>query len=110
MRYSQTAILERDRVWTGHFETDGYEAAWAGEAIFFVRTFSASRKNGGLNARVQISPDGEHWVNEGTQISLSTVTSVSFTRVLHFGRYLRLVGELPEGLELRVMVALSLKE
>ncbi len=109
MQYSQTAILERDRIWSGQFETEGYEAAWASEAIFFVRTVSASQKNGGLKADIQISPDGEHWVNEGSQIYLSTVSSVTFARVRHFGGYLRLVGELPKGLEMNVSVYLSLK-
>lgn len=35
MRQSHTAIVERDVLWSGTFETEPYEAGWAGEAIFF---------------------------------------------------------------------------
>lgn len=36
VRQSYTAVVERNRVWTGHYETEPYEAAWASEAIFFI--------------------------------------------------------------------------
>ena len=110
MRKSYTAVIERNQIWSESFETEPYEAGWASEAIFFVRTLEASRLNGGLKAQIQISPDGIHWCNEGTDIYLSTVPAVTFGRVRHFGTYLRLVGTLPEGLELKVIAYLSLKE
>ena len=41
MRQSHTAVLERNVVWAGSFETEPYEAAWASEAVFFVRTLES---------------------------------------------------------------------
>jgi hypothetical protein len=108
MRQSHTAVVERDVIWSGAFETEPYEASWAREAIFFVRTLDAS---GATEARVQISPDGMRWCDEGTVIALcEEVDGVAFGKVSHFGTFLRLVGELPEGVEMRVIVYLSLKE
>jgi len=51
------------------------------------------------------------WCNEGTVISLSgEVDGVAFGKVHHFGMFLRLVCELPEGADMTVIVYLSLKE
>ena len=111
MRQSHTAIVERNVTWQGAFETEPYEAAWAGEAIFFVRTLSASSSVEGAVARVQISPDGIRWCDEGTEIVLrSEGDAVVFGKVSHFGTFLRLAGELPDGAEVTVIVSLSLKE
>ena len=110
MRGSHTAVVERNRTWKGGFETEPYEAAWAGEAIFFVRTLEVSGPAEGTQARVQISPDGMHWCDEGTEVTLSSEPGVTFCRVGQFGTYLRLAGELPEGAEMVVIVYLTLKE
>jgi len=111
MRQSHTAIIERNITWEGAFETEPYEVAWASEAIFFVRTLSVSGVVGDVHAKVQISPDGIRWCDEGTVVSLSEVTDgVAFGKVSHFGTFLRLVGKLPKGMALKVIVALSLKE
>ena len=109
MPYSHTAVVERNRVWKGAFETEPYEAAWAHEAVFFVRTVGASGPVAGGCARVQISPDGMHWCDEGTGVPLSDGPGVTFGRVAHFGGYLRLAGELDEGAEVKVIVYLTLK-
>ena len=37
LRRSYTAVVERNTLWQGEFATEPYEAAWATEAIFFVR-------------------------------------------------------------------------
>ena len=37
LRRSYTAVVERNALWQGDFATEPYEAAWASEAIFFVR-------------------------------------------------------------------------
>ena len=110
MRRSHTAVVERNRVWTGHFETEPYEAAWAGEALFFVRLTEVEGAVPGINARVQISPDGLHWCDEGTELELPIEPGTSFCRVSRFGGYLRLTGDLPDGVRVRVIVSLSLKE
>ncbi|MDP6038877.1 MAG: hypothetical protein QGG64_10030 [Candidatus Latescibacteria bacterium] len=111
MRQSHTAVVERNVIWSGAFETEPYEAGWANEAIFFVRSLNVSGDVSGAEARVQISPDGMRWCDEGTVISLSgEVDGVAFGKVCHFGMFLRLVGELPGGAEMTVIVYLSLKE
>jgi hypothetical protein len=109
LRRSYTATLARGERWTGAVQTEPYECAWATEAIFFVRALAA--KGPLAEARVQISPDGIHWVDEGTSMKLpKTKGAVAFARVRHFGGYLRLAAELPRGASLTVVVALALKE
>lgn len=111
MRQNHTAVVERNVTWQGAFETEPYEAAWASEAIFFVRTLKASGGVSAADVRVQISPDGLHWCDEGSAVSLCDETDgVTFVRVRHFGTFLRLVGTLPNGAEATVIVYLSLKE
>ena len=111
MRQSHTAVIERNVTWSGAFETEPYEARWAQEAIFFVRSLNVASNVSGVKARVQISPDGMRWCDEGTVISLSgEADGVAFGKVHHFGMFLRLVGELPEGADMTVIVYLSLKE
>jgi hypothetical protein len=110
MRQSYTAVIERNVEWQGDFATEPYEAAWASEAIFFVRALEVAGKVVAARpARVQISPDGMHWCNEGSALLLPDEPGVTFCRVSHFGGWLRLVGELPEGARLKVIVYLSLK-
>jgi hypothetical protein len=110
IRQSYTAVVERNRAWTGAFETEPYEAAWAGEAIFYVRALEASGVSAGTEARVQISPDGMHWCDEGNRFSLPTVADeMTFGRASCFGGWLRIAGELPPGAEIKVIVYLALK-
>ena len=108
---SYTAVLERNRIWSGEFATEPYEAAWAHEAIFFVRALDASGVPSDAQARVQISPDGIHWCDEGATVPLPRKPEeVTFAKVSHFGGWLRIAGQLPEGGEIRVIAALALKE
>jgi hypothetical protein len=79
MRQSHTSIIERNITWEDAFETEPYEVAWASEAIFFVRTLSVLGVVGDVDARVQISPDGMRWCDEGTVVPLSgEVDGVTF--------------------------------
>jgi hypothetical protein len=110
MRQSFTAVVERNVTWQGDFAVEPYEAAWATEAIYFVRVLEAHNLPAAINARVQISPDGIVWCDEGTTVALATAAGVTFARVTHFGGWLRLVGKLPDGAKLTVIVYLSLKE
>ncbi len=117
VRRSYTAIVERDVLWEGEFASEPYEAAWASEAIFFVRALNAlaiTTGDGGLEtgtARVQLSADGIHWVDEGTEIDLPVSRDeVTFCRVRHFGGWLRITGNVPSPAEIRVLVSLALKE
>ena len=110
MRQSHTAALELGTTWEGQFATEPYETAWASEALFFIRLLEGELP-AGTNAHVQIAPDGIHWVDEGTEITLPTgPDDTTFGRVREFGGWLRLVGELPSGVSLPVIVHLVLKE
>jgi hypothetical protein len=111
MRQSYTSVVERNVAWQGPFEIEPYESTWASEAIYFVRALAAQAVPPDLTARIQISPDGIHWCDEGTLLSLpSRAEEVTFSKISHFGGWLRAVGELPNGASLRVVVYLSLKE
>jgi hypothetical protein len=110
MRQSFTAVVERNVTWQGDFALEPYEAAWATEAIYFVRVLEATGIPQDALARVQISPDGIHWCDEGTSVPLASAAGVTFARVSHFGGWLRLVGKLPDGAKLTVIVYLTLKE
>jgi len=110
IRQSYTAVLERNKLWDGAFETEPYEAAWASEAVFFVRALEASGVPPDVRAHVQISPDGIHWCDEGALLSLPTEPdNTTFCRVSHFGGWLRLAGELSMDSKLKVIVYLVLK-
>jgi hypothetical protein len=111
MRQSYTAVVERNVEWRGDFAVEPYEAAWASEAIYFVRALSAADLPAGVLARVQISPDGIHWCDEGTTLALPTVAGgLTFAKVAHFGGWLRLVGNIPDSAALKVIAYLVLKE
>ncbi len=110
IRRSHTAVVERDVLWTGPFASEPYEAAWASEAVFFVRTLEPGTLGLGAAARVQLSPDGMLWTDEGTTIPLRAEPGVTFGRVSHFGGWLRLAGELRPRDALKVIVYLVLKE
>ena len=111
LQRSHTTTLARNEVWQGEALTEPYEAGWAHEAIFFVRALEARGTLAGASAQVQLSPDGIHWVDEGTSFDLPAVAgAVTFGRVARFGGYLRLRAMLPEGAAVRVIASLALKE
>ena len=96
MRQFHTAVVERKETVAGTFTTHPFEAAWASEAIFFVRIEEAGAA---LNAAVQISADGVRWVDEGTRFNTLQEKGDYFVRVSHFGGWLRLHIELEDSLE-----------
>ena len=109
LRRSYTATVERNVIWKGEFASEPYEAAWASEAIFFARALEVS-SGFAATARVQISADGIHWVDEGAAFDLPrTKGDVTFCKVSHFGGWLRLQGEIAQG-SITVLVSLALKE
>lgn len=110
LKESYTLPVERNETWRGAFATETAECAWAQEAIFFVRALAIDGDLAGVKAHVQISPDGMHWVNEGTTFNLPTATDeVSFCKLSHFGGWLRFVGQLPESTSITLIVYLTLK-
>lgn len=113
IRRSYTAIVERNVLWKGPFVSEPYEAAWASEAIFFVRALDVSPSGdaGSYQARVQIAADGIHWADEGTSFDLPRKKDeVTFCRVTHFGGWLRLCGKTEPRDGINVLVSLALKE
>ena len=109
MRDAYTAILVQAEEWSGYSESEPYEAPWASEAVIFLRLLDNTSTQGGLEARVQISPDGIHWVDEGTTVAIPAGDEVTFARVREFGQYLRLVATLPEGVRCVLHATASLK-
>jgi hypothetical protein len=106
---SQAAVIARNETWSGLVATEPHEAGWAREAVFFVRALHDAIGNPGT-ARVELSPDGMRWAPEGTVFDLPTRTDeVTFARVKHFGTWLRVSAELPDGASLGVLVTLHLK-
>lgn len=110
MKKSHTAVVERNVMWEGHFESEPFETAWASEAIYFVRVLEVSGDGESGVGHIQISPDGIHWVDEGTEIQLPETPNVAFARIRNFGGWLRLVGEVPQGTQIKVILYLALKE
>ena len=109
LRESSTSVITRNQTWRGDCASEPVEAGWAQEAIFFVR---ALQTPSGLMpfAFVEISPDGMHWVREGSSVAMPEKAGVVVaTRVGHFGNWLRLRAILPEGSECIVLVTLHLK-
>ena len=111
MRNTYTAVLARGELWQDEVATEPYEAAWAGEAVFFVRV---TEVHGGAplqaEGRVQISPDGMHWVDEGASLMIDArVDHLGFARCSHFGGWLRLRTSLPAGMAVKVVATLALK-
>ena len=110
VRESYTAVIARGEHWRGEAATEPYESAWANEAIFFLRALKVEGDLGGVRAKVQISADGFHWVDEGSSLTVpQTPGEVSFCRISHFGGYLRLASVLPEGAHVQVVASLNLK-
>ena len=111
LRRSYTAIVERNVLWQDEFASEPYEAAWASEAIFFVRALDISEGFDGAEARVQISADGIHWADEGSCFDLpAQKDAVTFCKVTHFGGWLRISGGTEPGDGIKVLVSLVLKE
>jgi hypothetical protein len=109
LRESQSAVVARNERWAGPVATEPYEAGWASEAVLFVRALKDAEGSPGT-ARVEISPDGMRWVAEGTAFPLPTrADEVTFARVAHFGNWLRLSADLPDGAAVTVLVTFHLK-
>jgi hypothetical protein len=109
LRESIAAIVARNETWTGKSATEPYEAAWASEALVFVRALKEAEGAPG-RARVEVSPDGMRWVPEGTEFDLPREKdAVTFAKLVHFGTWLRVATDMPDGASLTVLVTLHLK-
>jgi len=110
LRHSVTAIVARNEPWSGKVATEPYEAGWATEAVIFVRALSAAKVPSSVKLKVQISPDGMRWVDEGTRFAMpGKADAVTFAKVREFGNWLRIVADLPKGASLKALVTYQLK-
>jgi len=111
MRQSHTAVVARNETWSGDVATEPYEVAWAGEAMMFLRVLEPPDGPPGARLRVQVSPDGMRWCDEGSTLELPVDPDVpTFVRLRRFGGWLRLAGHLPDGVRAKVIAYLVLKE
>ncbi len=106
---AKTAVSTHIADWRGAFATPPQAVGWAREAVVFVRAVAAHGPVAVL-AKVQISPDGLFWADEGTTFTLPySVDEITFARVRHFGGWLRIVGVLPPDATLQAAVTFDLK-
>lgn len=104
-----TAVIARNEHWSGHAATEPYEAGWAREAVFFVRALKAPVGPAPV-AWIELSPDGMHWVREGTQFLMPAERDgLVFVHLTGFGNWLRIAAYFAEGAACRVLVTLHLK-
>ncbi len=110
MKQIHTAVLERYGSFSGDFTTEPYEAGWAEEAIFFIKIDAVDGMESKLTGSVQISPDGITWIDEGTSLPVIAQAGLVFTRVRHFGNWLRLACRVSgRDAEFRGTILLCLK-
>lgn len=103
-----TAILARNERWENQAASEPFEAGWAREAVLFVRSLKSPEGPQPV-ARVQISPDGMHWVNEGTELEIPVEGQVAAVKLAHFGNWLRLAADFESGAAATILVTLHLK-
>ena len=104
-----TTVVELRQRFEQTVETHPFECGWADEAIVFVEPHDTAPGDV-VSLRVQLSPDGIRWIDEGT---LLRVTEHAMVRLSHFGGFLRLVGVVTDvdgaatGSTLTVRIALK---
>jgi hypothetical protein len=108
VKNSFTAVIEKNTTFTGPFDTEPYEAAWASEARWFIRAMALE---GTLSVTPQISPDGQFWCDEGREPLLIREPGMYSVALREFGGWLRLHGEVTgEQAKAKVLIYLVLKE
>lgn len=104
-----TAVIARNELWEEHATTEPFEAGWAHEVVIFVRALKEP-VGAQPKAKVEISPDGIHWIPEGTEFELPAgKDAITCARISHFGNWLRVAAELEHGSNTTVLVTLHLK-
>jgi hypothetical protein len=107
---THTAVVARNEAWEGSAASEPYEAGWAKEALVWWRILAVEGPNAPLTARVQLSPDGMRWADEGSRITIpATAEALGFARVREFGSFLRLAADLPRGVKVKTIVTIALK-
>lgn len=104
-----TAVVARNERWEGTAASEPYEAGWAREAVIFVRTLKTPQ-GPQPHLRAEISPDGMHWIPEGSEAPLpSTKNGIAVLRLSQFGNWLRVAADFAPGSEAVVLVTIHLK-
>lgn len=88
MLTSSTTLVERRTVLTAEQGTHPYEAGWASEALFFVRTNGAHPE---LVVQPQVSPDGIDWVDHDAPVILPAEAGLIKVGMAQFGTWIRLL-------------------
>ena len=108
--HNATAVIARNEVWEGSRASEPYECGWASEAIVYIRALETPVKIAAARARLQISPDGIRWLDEGTKFRLPTKKdALCFARLRHFGNWVRVAIDLPKGARLKLLITIHLK-
>lgn len=111
MRNSYTGVLERNTMLRGEFATEPFEAAWAGEARWFVQVLDTdgATPQAHLDAVTQVSPDGLTWCDlETDTVHGTNGEGLLSWQVTGFGGWLRLRGRAAEsGVKVRIYLALK---
>ena len=87
MLNSIATTVERRTVITGPFGTHPYEAAWASEALFFVRVEGEHPE---LLIQPQVSPDGIDWIDRGAPVVMRADQDLVDVELVRFGTWVRL--------------------
>jgi hypothetical protein len=109
VRRSFTAVLEKNTTFTSGFETEPYEAGWAGEARWFIRILELHGEKAELRLAPQVSPDGLFWCDEGSAPPPMTGPGLYSFALRDFGNWLRLRAAL-KGASVKLLIYLALKE
>lgn len=110
VRRSFTAVLEKNATFTGSFQTEPYETAWAGEARWFVKVQEMSSGTR-MRAAAQISPDGLFWCDLGAAPLEMNAAGLYSLGLREFGHWLRLNVEVTgDAPRVKVTIYLALKE
>ncbi len=107
MRQFQNSVLDYKCEVAGEYISAPLEAAWAIEAMFFVRLEDLRGENVRFNARAQISVNGVDWIDEGTAFAPISAEGQYVIRLKHFGGWLRITGRL-EGEDAHAIVTTNL--
>jgi hypothetical protein len=103
MRAFHTSAVELRQPFRAEVLGEPYECAWADEAIFFVTVADEGADFTRIRLRAQISPDGVHWVDEGTDLPLVTSPGLVAAKLRHFGGWLRVAGTIEGGAQRAVL-------
>lgn len=107
MLTSAATLVERRTTLVTDYGTHPYEAAWASEALFFVRTEGPHPE---LTIQPQVSPDGIDWIDRGLPVTLAPDRNLVDIPMAQFGTWIRLylTGATDEA-PVTVFVRLELK-